>query len=121
MNKRTVIFIVRVLVAVVIGLNVTPAAAANLTIQSAGRVTIELITSDADFRNTLSVISPTASIAATGCTLESAVGLTGLFVLSENSSQHGCRVDLDADPATIGIQGFAANTTFEFRMCAQTD
>ncbi len=121
MNKTTVIFIVRIIVAAVFLLSFTPVRAANLTIQLAGRVTIELITSDADFSNTLSVISPTASIAATGCKLEPAVGLTGLFVLSEKLSQHGCRVDLDRDPATAGIQGFGANTTFEFRMCAQID
>jgi hypothetical protein len=122
MNKRLVIFIVRVLAAVVIALNVapvTPASAADLMIPIAGRVTIELITSDAAFSNTLSVISPTVGIAASGCNLEPAVGLTGVLVLSEKISQHGCRVDLDADPATAGIQGFAANTTFEFGMCAQ--
>lgn len=121
MNKQMAVFIVRVIVAVVLVLNFAPAAAADLTIQLAGRVSIELITSDALFSNTLSIITPTASIAATGCDLEPAGGLTGLLVLSEKLSQRGCRVDLDADPATAGIQGFAANTTFEFRMCAQTD
>jgi hypothetical protein len=121
MNKRVVIFIVRIILALVIVFPVTPATAANLTVQPAGRITIELITSDAAFSNTLSIISPTASIAATGCKLEPSVGLTGLRVLSEKLSQRGCRVDLDADPATAGIQGFAANTAFEFNMCAQTD
>ena len=121
MNKRMAVFVVLALVAVASGLQVSPAAAADLTIQIAGRVTIELITSNAAFSNTLSVISPTANIAATGCNLEPAVGLGGVQVLSEKISQHGCRVDLDADPATAGIQGFAANTTFEFGMCSQQD
>ena len=44
-----------------------------------------------------------------------------MFLLSEKTSQRGCRVELDADPGTPGIQPFAANTTFEFRLCAQTD
>jgi hypothetical protein len=122
MYGRSMVFIVRVLVAVVIGLQYFPVAAANLTIPTAGRVTIELITSDATFRNTLSVISPGIAIPPVrGCQLEPSVGLTGLPVLSEKASQHGCRVDLDADPAAAGIQAFAAGTAFEFGMCAQTD
>jgi uncharacterized repeat protein (TIGR01451 family) len=97
------------------------AQAANLTIGAAGRVSIELVGSDAAFRNTLSVASPTVAIAVSGCKLEPALGITGTQVLSEKTSQRGCRVDLDSDPATPGIQGFAAGTTFEFRMCAQTN
>ncbi|HJR80784.1 MAG TPA: DUF4114 domain-containing protein [Anaerolineales bacterium] len=128
MNKRIAVFLVRLLVAAAIAFNVTPVAAANLTIQNAGRVSVELVTSDALFRNTLSVISPTVGIAAggdgrpaSGCQLEPAVGLGGLRILSEKASQHGCRVDLDANPATAAIDAFAANTTFEFALCAQTD
>jgi hypothetical protein len=100
---------------------VPPAAAADLTIPTAGRVTIELIGSDATFSNTLAVTSPIVGIAATGCKLEAADGLTGVRILSEKQSQRGCRVDLDSDPGSAGIQGFAANTTFEFQLCAQTD
>ncbi len=95
------------------------AAATNLVLGASGRVTIELVGSDAAFHNTLSIMSPTAAVAFSGCRLEPAVGLTGTQVLSEKSSQRGCRVDLDSDPVTPGIQGFAAGTTFEFRMCAQ--
>jgi len=114
-------FIASILLFLVVGLGILPALAANLTIANGGRVTIELISSDADFRNTLSVISPAVAIATTGCKLEPAVGLGGLHVVSEKLSQRGCRVDLDADPGTPGIQGFAAGTIFEFGMCAQTD
>ena len=96
------------------------AEATNLTIGASGRVTIELVGADAAFRNTLSIASPTVAIAVTGCKLEPAVGLSGVQVLSEKTSQHGCRVELDSDPATPGIQGFAAGTTFEFKMCAKT-
>ncbi len=98
-----------------------PAAASDLTIPGGGRISVELITSDASFSNTLSVISPAVGIAATGCSLEAAVGLGGVHVLSEKVSQRGCRADLDADPTTAGVQGFPANTVFEFGMCAQTD
>jgi uncharacterized repeat protein (TIGR01451 family) len=95
------------------------AQATNLTIGAAGRVTFELVGSDAAFRNTLSIASPLVSIASSGCKLEPAVGLGGTQILSEKTSQHGCRVELDSDPATPGIQGFPAGTTFELRMCAQ--
>jgi len=95
--------------------------AADLTIPSAGRVSIELIASYAAFNNTISVISPPVAIAFSGCQLEPALGLGGVHVVSEETSQRGCRVDLDSDSATPGIQEFAAGTTFEFGMCAQTD
>ena len=109
------------LIACAIGAWAIDARASNLTIPTAGRVTVELVSSDADFHNTLAVFSPTVGVAITGCKLEPAGGLTGVRLLSEKTSQRGCRVDLDADPGTAGIQGFAANTTFEFRFCAQTD
>lgn len=121
MKEKTLIGVTLILVVVVLSLHYSPAEAANLVTPIEGRVTIELITSEAAFSNTLSVISPTASIAASGCRLEAAGGLTGLRVLSEKQSQRGCRVDLDADPSTAGIQPFPANTTFEFGMCAQTE
>ncbi len=97
------------------------ASAANVTLPSAGRVTVELITSDAAFRNTLSVASPVVAVALTGCKLEPAGGLAGTHILSENNSQRGCRVELDSDPATGGIQPFASGTVFELNFCAQTD
>ncbi len=97
--------------------------AANLTIPSEGRVSVELIASFASFNNTMSINAPGGlAIAFSGCQLEPAVGLGGLHVLSEETSQRGCRVDLDADSTTPGvIDNFAAGTTFEFGMCAQTD
>jgi hypothetical protein len=97
------------------------AYAANLSITNGGRVSVELIGSFADYNNTLSINSPGVAIAFSGCRLEPAVGLGGTHVISEETSQRGCRVDLDSDPATPGIQDFAAGTTFEFGMCAQTD
>lgn len=95
--------------------------AANLTLPSDGRVTVELILSEAAFRNTFSVVSPAIGVALTGCKLEPADGLTGTRILSEKTSQRGCRVELDADPAAGGIQPFTAGTVFEFNFCAQTD
>ena len=56
--------------------------AADLTLPVAGRVTIELIGSDAAFRNTLSVTSPTVGVAISGCLLEAAGGLGGTHLLS---------------------------------------
>ena len=83
---------------------------------------IELISSNALFSNTLSVTSPTGiSIAVTGCQLEASPELPGIKIVSEKQSQHGCRVELDADPGTAGIQAFPAGTTFRFNMCSQED
>lgn len=118
MKKSAIGYVVFVLS---IGLITTQVIAANLTLPTGGRVTIELLTSDAVFSNTLSVASLNVSVAITGCQLEPAGGLTGVPIVSEKRSQHGCRVDLDADPATPGIQGFNAGTSLEFRLCAQTN
>jgi hypothetical protein len=112
----------RLLTLVLVGI-VSNLHAANLTIPSGGRVSIELIAAFADFDNTLSINTPGGiSIAFSGCQLQPAVNLGGLHVISEENSQRGCRVDLDSNAATPGvIDNFAAGTTFEFGMCAQTD
>ncbi len=96
------------------------ALAADLTLTVGGKVTIELISSSADFHDTLSLASPNASIARTGCKVEG-TSFAGLKLLSEKISQHGCRVELDADPATPGIQPFPAGTVLSFNLCAQED
>ncbi len=95
------------------------AAAANLTLGRAGRVTIELVASDAAFHNTLSILSPAVAVSFSGCTFAPADGLPGMQVLSGKSSQHGCRAVLDADPVADGIQDFRAGTVLEVGMCAQ--
>src|SRR5262249_28935085 len=105
----------------VIGVTGGHASASDLTLPVGGKVSIELLFSDADFHNTLAIASPGVAIAATGCKLEPAVGLIGTLVFSEKTSQHGCRVDLDADPNTPGIQPFPAGATIRFSMCAQTN
>ena len=97
------------------------ASAADLTLTTGGRVSLELISSEAAFRNTLAIASPSIALAARGCQLEPATGLTGTAIMSEKTSQRGCRVELDSDPATAGVQGFAAGTSFRFNFCAQTD
>jgi len=96
------------------------ASGENLTITGGGRITVELLSSDAAYHNTLSIVSPTFAIATTGCAIES-TGFGGTPIMSEKLSQHGCRVELDADPNVAGIQPFPANTTFEFKFCAQED
>jgi hypothetical protein len=98
-----------------------PALAADLTLPIGGRVTIELLSSDAQYRNTIALVSPFAARGASGCRLEPAEGLPGLKLVSESLSQRGCRVELDADPATPGAQAFAAGTSLRFAMCSQLD
>ena len=96
--------------------------ATDLTLTAGGRVSIELVSSDAAFSNTLSVVSPGGvALAFVGCQVESSPELTGVKIVSEKQSQHGCRVTLDADAGTPGIQPFPAGTTFRFNMCSQTD
>jgi len=110
------------LVALVIaGFCGTPVAGADLTLSTGGRVSIELVFSEASFSNTLALASPNAAVAISGCKLEPANGLGGLAILSEKKSQRGCRVDLDSDPITPGIQAFNAGATLRFNFCAQTD
>ncbi len=112
----------RIALGLFVGLYPWTAAGEDLTIPGGGKISIELLSSNAAFRNTLSVVQPSgAAIAFTGCQLEAAVGLGGIHALSEKLSQHGCRVTLDADGSTAGVQGFPANTTLRFGMCAQTD
>ena len=98
-----------------------PAAAEDLTIGADGGVSIELVGSEAGFSNTLSVESPGVAIGSAGCRLEPAGGLPGVPVVSEKRARRGCRVSLDSDPFTDGVQPFAAGTTFRFGFCAQVD
>lgn len=99
----------------------TPVWADNLTLPQGGRVVIEIVFSEADFSNTMSVRSPQVGMGASGCVVENSGMLSGLLIGSEKPSQRGCRVELDADRNQAGIQPFAAGTTFEFGLCAQTD
>lgn len=102
-------------------LSASMASGTDLVLGTGGRVSVELINADAAFRNTLSITNANVSIVTSGCNLEPATGLPGLHLLSEKNSQHGCRVELDADSTTAGVQPFAAGATLNFRMCAQTD
>lgn len=96
-------------------------SAANLSLPNGGRVFVELISSEAAFRNTLAMVSPTnVAISVTGCTLEPADNLSELKLLSEKDSQHGCRVELDADATTPEVDAFPPNTVLQFEFCAKT-
>jgi len=98
------------------------ALATDLNLTTGGRVTIDLISSDASFSNTLSLTSPAgATIRSTGCQVEASPELSGLKLVSEKQSQHGCRLELDADAATPGTQPFAAGTVLRFSFCSQED
>ena len=60
-----VIFIVAFL-----GLYRTPACGDSLVLPTSGRVIVELLTSYADYHNTLSLVSPNAAIVLSGCQVE---------------------------------------------------
>lgn len=93
---------------------------ANLSLPIGGKVSVELISSDAAFSDSLSLVSPAAAVAFTGCKVDG-TAFAGLKLMSEKASQHGCRVELDADPGTAGIQAFPAGSLLQFNLCAQTD
>lgn len=107
----------------IFGLYGTPVLATDLTLPLGGRVIIEQLFSDAALSNTLLLQSPAAAIVTFGCqgvrpgdpNLQ-----TALPLLSAKRSQRGCRIELDADPSTPGIQPFAAGTTLNFRLCTDT-
>ncbi|HEX7939519.1 MAG TPA: hypothetical protein VF483_11080, partial [Gemmatimonadaceae bacterium] len=89
--------------AIVFALGASIAHASDFVTPRTGKITIELLGSDAAFSNTLSIIPPAGApwvIAVSGCTLEAANGLTGLKLVSEKAAVHGCRVVLDADGNT---------------------
>ena len=72
----------RAVLALLIALWAAPVAAADLTIPGGGKISVELISSNAAFRNTLSIVQPSgAVVAVTGCKLEPANGLGGVHVL----------------------------------------
>ncbi len=97
------------------------AHAEDLTLPVGGKVTIEFVFSDASFSNTLSLVMPTATIALSGCKLVPVSAFPGMSLSSAKASQRGCRITLDADGGTGGIQGFAAGTVFSFRLCADNN
>ena len=94
--------------------------AADLTLSTSGRVSVEFVFSGAAFSNTLSINNPGVAISVSGCNIEPVTGLAGVIIGSEKISQRGCRVELDADNATAGIQGFNSGDVLQFSMCAQT-
>lgn len=118
MKKKKLILIPLISSAILYG---TQATGADFTLPVGGRVVLDMITSRAAFSNTLSLVTPNVAIATSGCEIEASAGLGGLKLLSEKISQRGCRVTLDADPATPGIQPFAAGEILEFNFCAQVD
>jgi uncharacterized repeat protein (TIGR01451 family) len=98
------------------------ARAADLVTTQAGKITVEMLSSNAVFHNTLSLISPAgAVVTSTGCALEPSTGLPGTKLMSEKVAVHACRVVLDSDGGTPGVQGFPAGTTLRFNMCAQVN
>jgi uncharacterized repeat protein (TIGR01451 family) len=94
---------------------------AKITLPVAGRVTIEYRSVSSAFNDTLWVSSPSGPIAValSGCKVAPITGLRGVPLVTGNLSQPMCRVELDADPLTPGIQGFAANTELHFELCTQ--
>jgi len=108
--------------ALVFVLGASIAHASDFVMPKGGKLTIELLGSDAAFSNTLSLIPPPGApwaIAVTGCNPETADQLTGLKLVSEKAAVRGCRAVLDADVNTPGIQPFPAGTTLHFNMCAK--
>lgn len=106
---------------VVLSLSSPLALSADLTLTIGGRVSVELVSSDAAFSNTLALVSPaSAQVVASGCAVEG-TAFAGTKLMSEKQAQHGCRVELDANSATPEIDPFPAGSVLRFSLCAQTD
>jgi beta-propeller repeat-containing protein len=93
----------------------------GFTLPVAGRVVVELLSTNAPFGYTLSVASPlaTVGIGQSGCGVAPAAGLSGIPLLSGQASQPGCRLLLDPNPATPKTEQFAPGVTLEFTLCVQ--
>jgi uncharacterized repeat protein (TIGR01451 family) len=100
---------------------VPSAGASDVRLPRSGRVTLEFLDGRDAFPSTLAVAAPGVAVAASGCRAEDAVGLPGRRLVTAREAQRGCRVALDADPEARGVQPFPAGTTFNFRLCVQTD
>jgi hypothetical protein len=109
------------LIVVLVLLHATDSTATDLTLPVGGFVSVELVYSEAVFSNTLALVAPAVAIERSGCETEYVTGLSGVVLGSEKPSQRGCRVVLDADPSTDGVQPFSAGTKLEFNLCAQID
>ncbi len=106
----------------VVGALSASAFAVDLVVPATGRVTIELLNSESVFTNTLTVSANTPQqpvVALNGCSVASVAGLSGVPIVSGLLSRPGCRIELDSDPLTPGIQGFAAGTVLHFTICSQ--
>jgi uncharacterized repeat protein (TIGR01451 family) len=115
--------------------------ATDMVLPVGGKVSFELVFSDADFSNTMLWLAPPGAgiaklppkipgeepLKLSGCKIEPGTtpSLPGegniVPLLSEKPSQRGCRLELDADVQQNGIQPFPANTRFRFAMCAIVD
>src|SRR5262245_4060141 len=83
----------------------------DLTLPRGGQVTIEFVRASSSARNTLSIVSPRAAIAASGCTVDAIRKLPGLPLVTGDPARERCRVTLDADPYQDGVQPFPAGST----------
>jgi hypothetical protein len=98
-----------------------PPPEGGVTLPTGGKVVIELLTSDSTSLQTLSLVSPAVAVPQSGCEWRPATGMPVLPLMNGQAAQSGCRVMLDAEPGTTGIQPFAAGATLEFSLCVQTD
>jgi uncharacterized protein DUF4114 len=115
-----------ILIIATISLSGVAASGADLTLTRGGRVTVELVFSDAQFSNTLAVFSGTPGVGITNnvetlCSYDPSVPVVGIFLFSEKKARRGCRVELDGDATTPGVQPIPAGTKLVFNMCVQTD
>ncbi|MBI3250186.1 MAG: SBBP repeat-containing protein [Deltaproteobacteria bacterium] len=93
----------------------------DLTLPVGGQVVVELLSADTTAPNVLSLLSPTAAVAKSGCEQGLISGIVGTPILSAATSDRGCRVFLDADPVTAGVQKFSAGTTLRFVVLEDLD
>lgn len=93
----------------------------DVTLPVGGQAVVELLSADTTAPNVLSLLSPAAAVAKSGCEQGLISGTAGTPVLSAATSDRGCRVLLDADPVMAGVQKFAAGTTLRFSVLEDLD
>lgn len=99
-------------------------SAKDVVLSEAGRVSLDFVNMESQYRNTVFLVQATypggatVTLGSSGCKAQTASGSKGLALVTDKLAAFGCRVTLDSNPRTTNqIEGFPAGTTFELGLC----